>query len=371
MGQWIPIWRQALSPNGLTFFKYSNKTIFFKVTSPIAGTKIRLRLANYYGLEKYRMPSAAVAVNGRVIRLTSAGESCIFINKKETVTTDAAGCTVSPGDPIEIRLYSKTRRMNENAIEPTVFWSKRGDWSQEKEVPCSVFRKKVYEVGKRPLPALESIEVYTKDDPGVIVAFGDSITQQGTWVNPLKQRLFDLYRSDVVLLNSGIGGNRLLHAGWEGQSAIYGEAAEKRFDRDVLLIPGIKSVIIALGTNDIGLTRKGKTDYVTTEQILDSYVRLIGRAKKFGLRVIGTTLLPRKGSPDYKEPYKEQMRQEINCWIREKSPYDYVIDFDKAIQDKKDPLRIREGCCLKDKLHPNKRGGKILADAVEIGELLR
>lgn len=369
MGQWIPIWRQALSPNGLTFFKYSNKTIYFKVTSPLTGTKIRLRLANYYGQEKYRIPSVATVVNGRVFRFTSAGESCICINKNEVITTDAADCTVNPGDIIEIRLYSKTRRMNENAIEPPIFWSRRGDWSLEKEVPCSPFRTKVYEIGKRPFPAMESVEVYTKDNPSVIVAFGDSITQQGTWVNPLKQKLFDIYGSEVVLLNSGIGGNRLLHAGWEGQAAIYGEAAEKRFDRDVLSVPGVKSVIIALGTNDIGLTRKGKADYVTTEQMVDSYVRLASRAKEAGLRVIGTTILPRKGSPDYKEPYKEQMRQEVNRWIREESPYDCVIDFDKVMQDEKDPLRMRDGCSLKDRLHPNKRGGNILADAVGIREL--
>lgn len=370
MGRWIPIWRQALSPDGFTFFKYSNKTITFTAISPISGSKIRLRLANYYGPQEYILPSVSLKADGNIICLTNGGDNLFHIGKGKIVTTDSTDYKLIPGNSIEVRLYSMSGRMNENAIEPEIFWSRRGDWTQEREVPYSLFRKRIYETGKRPFPVLESIEVYTEDHPRVIVAFGDSITQQGTWVNLLRRRLYEDYGSGAVLLNSGIGGNRLLHAGWEGQAAMYGEAAEKRFDRDVLSIPEVKAVIIALGTNDIGLTHKGRTDYVTVEQMIDSYTRLVSRAKKAGLRVIGTTLLPRKGSPDYREPYKEKMRQEINQWIRERAPYDCVIDFDKAIQDDQDPLRIRKGCSLKDKLHPNKRGGKILADTVELKELM-
>ena len=107
------------------------------------------------------------------------------------------------------------------------------------------------------------------------------------------------------------------------------------------------------------------------EEIIAGYKRLIGRAKKAGIRVVGATILPAKGCTYYGGPYKDSMRQEVNKWIRTEAPYDCVLDYDKAICDEKDPLMIKKGCSLHDRIHPNKRGGEILARSVDMKLLFK
>lgn len=372
MYQWIPVWRQALTPDGLTFFKYKNKTIFFSVKCPLDAKKVRLRFANYYGPEDYELGSCSLKAGERIYTITSEGNGKICIPKNRIVVTDEKECRIRKGESLEVRLYSTTGKMNENATETNIFWSKKGNWTKEENVSSSIFRSIVYGTAKRPVPALEAIEVYTECKPQVIVAFGDSITQQATWVNPLRERLYEKYGDKVILLNSGIGGNRILHDGTEGQAARFGESAEKRFDRDVLSIAGITTVIIAVGTNDIAQPKsKDCQDFVTVEEIIAGYKRLIGRAKKAGIRVVGATILPAKGCTYYGGPYKDSMRQEVNKWIRTEAPYDCVLDYDKAICDEKDPLMIKKGCSLHDRIHPNKRGGEILARSVDMKLLFK
>jgi lysophospholipase L1-like esterase len=48
------------------------------------------------------------------------------------------------------------------------------------------------------------------------------------------------------VLNLGISGNRLLH-----DSACYGERLLTRFRRDALEQPGVRTVVVQIGINDI------------------------------------------------------------------------------------------------------------------------
>ena len=56
------------------------------------------------------------------------------------------------------------------------------------------------------------------------------------------------------------------------------------------------------------------------------------------------------------------MRLEFNAWIREQSGADGVIDYDKAAADEENPGRMKEGIHIGDGLHPNTRGGELMAD---------
>ena len=89
---------------------------------------------------------------------------------------------------------------------------------------------------------------------GTVVAFGDSITdgafsQQDAnqrWPNVLGDRLQRLDGPTQAVIDEGIGGDRLLN-----DSPCFGQSGLNRFDRDVLGQPGVRDVIVLLGTNDL------------------------------------------------------------------------------------------------------------------------
>ena len=114
-------------------------------------------------------------------------------------------------------------------------------------------------------PYVTLVEVQTSTPTGVVVALGDSITQGSAstsnafrgWPDRLAERLAPLH---WAVVNAGIGGNRLLRYG-------LGPSALARLDRDVLSVPGLKTIILMEGINDIGvgLGNANSTDPVTAE----------------------------------------------------------------------------------------------------------
>ena len=102
---------------------------------------------------------------------------------------------------------------------------------------------------------LSSVDVTAPADTGLIVAFGDSITDGATstvgrrslagpacW---LQRLLANPATANLAIVNQGISGNRVLREGTATN-------ALARFDRDVISQPGVKWVMMLEGINDIG-----------------------------------------------------------------------------------------------------------------------
>ncbi len=177
-----------------------------------------------------------------------------------------------------------------------------------------------------------------------VVAFGDSITDGAEttrgadrrWPDVLARRFQadrDLRHLGVV--NSGISGNRLLHdpnppAGSpaEGYANYFGQAALRRFDRDVLARPGASHVIVLLGVNDLGHpgTSAPESERVSAQDVIDGHRRLIARAHAHGLLVHGGTITPFKDDTfGFYSPENEAARQTVNRWIRTSGEYDLSL----------------------------------------------
>lgn len=131
---------------------------------------------------------------------------------------------------------------------------------------------------------LDAVTVRTGPDIGAVVALGDSITDgwQSTtdrnrrWPDHLARRLRADPDTDIEgVANEGISGNKVLADG-SGQSAL------NRLHRDVFSHPGVRTVLLFEGVNDI----KAHTG-VAAGDLTDGYRRIIDRAHAAGVCVVG------------------------------------------------------------------------------------
>jgi lysophospholipase L1-like esterase len=224
---------------------------------------------------------------------------------------------------------------------------------------------------------LSAVLVESARKPVAVVALGDSLTDGNgstpgadrRWPDFLAQRLAP---QGVAVLNAGISGNRLLRPGM-------GESALARLDRDVLQQPGVRTVIVLLGTNDIGWPggpfAPGET-LPSAEEITQGFRQLVERSRLRGIRVVGATLPPfehaLKGTPleGHYSPRKEATRREVNEWIREAGVFDAVVDFDRLLRDPARPSRLRAEFDSGDHLHPGDAGYRAMAQAIDLQALL-
>jgi lysophospholipase L1-like esterase len=200
------------------------------------------------------------------------------------------------------------------------------------------------------------------------IALGDSITDgyQSTvsanrrWPDDLARRLLQLPASrQLSVANEGISSNDVT----ADRCPTCGVSAEARLQRDVLSQPGVSTVIFLEGINDIG-----SHAVTSADQLIAADKQIIAQAHADGLRIIGGTLTPIKGS-SYYSPQHEQIREAVNQWIRTSGAFDAVVDFDKATRDPADPQMFLPAYDSGDHLHPNDAGYQAMADAVNIASL--
>lgn len=210
---------------------------------------------------------------------------------------------------------------------------------------------------------LTAVDVRGESAAGTLVAFGDSLTAGSgsttdanrRWPDVLADRLHGRY----AVVNQGIAGNRLLRDGT-------GPRALDRFERDVLAVTGAKTVVIALGINDIQAFPQ-ETD---PARITDALRTLTERAHTRGLRVIGATLMPYEGHRNW-TPARDAVRTRVNEAIRAGGVFDQVLDFDRAARDPQQPNRLLPGYDSGDHLHLNDAGYQRLGTLADVADLLR
>jgi lysophospholipase L1-like esterase len=225
---------------------------------------------------------------------------------------------------------------------------------------------------------LSSIQVETFEPEAEAVAvIGDSITDgngatldaDSRWPDFLAARLAS---RNVAMLNAGISGGRLL-------GDRMGVNALARFNRDVLSQPRVRTVVVLLGINDIswpGTAFDPEGDRPEAGAVIAGYRQLIARAHARGIRIAGATLTPFEGAlsgtplEGYYHTGKDDLRRQVNAWIRGSGEFDAVIDFDALTRDPSHPARLRSEFDSGDHLHPGDVGNKAMADAIDLDMLL-
>jgi lysophospholipase L1-like esterase len=193
------------------------------------------------------------------------------------------------------------------------------------------------------------------------VAIGDSITDgRGTdddhnnrWTDVLSSRLQGNPPTvNVAMMNQGIGATNLI-----GSS---GNAAQGRFDRDVLGQSGVKYAIVLDGVNDIG----GGASY---DSLKSAYDDLIKRARAKNVLIYGGTITPFGGNSYYSTAH-EMVRQQVNTYIKS-GAFDGFIDFDAAVTDGGSPPKLQATYAAwsqMDGLHPGPAGYQAMGMAADL-----
>ncbi|MEU6590089.1 SGNH/GDSL hydrolase family protein [Streptomyces sp. NPDC046881] len=199
---------------------------------------------------------------------------------------------------------------------------------------------------------------------GAVAALGDSITDgwhstadlDRRWPDHLARRLRAAGAPVQGVADEGVSGNQVLADG-AGQSALH------RLDRDVLSQPGVRTVFLFEGVNDL----KAHTG-VTAADLVDGYREIARRAHAAGVCVVAATVAPFKGWPEW-DPASEAVRQEVNRFLRGSPDFDALTDFDRVLRSPYDPERILPSFDGGDHLHPDDKGMQAMADAVDLDSL--
>ncbi|WP_168355816.1 SGNH/GDSL hydrolase family protein [Sphingomonas gei] len=385
--QVVPAWTASQQPVwGADFLFPTNipqlggRTLRQIVRLGIGGTNVRIVFANTYGAQPVTLVGVHAAPSRGGSRIDSTadrivhfgGEDGVTIAPGATVTSDPLPITVAAGHDLAISIRF--------AAAPEIgsfHWDGR--------------RTGYVIAGDRIATSDPAVETTTTarlllagvlvDAPaarGTIVVLGDSITDgagatldaEARWPDYLAARAAP---QGIAVVNAGISGARLLRDGM-------GVGALARFDRDVLTQPGIATLVLALGINDIawpGTPFDPGAAAMEFDTLASGYRALVARAHGAGIRVVGTTLAPfadaLPGSPlhaTYHSPAKEALRRRINAWIRDSGAFDAVVDFDRVLQDPARPHHLAPAYDSGDHLHPGDAGNRAMADAVPLSILI-
>jgi lysophospholipase L1-like esterase len=356
------------------------------VRPTVGGERVRIRFSNAFGTTALKIGAAHIALASQDAKivpesdhaLTFGGNPSVSIPPGAPVLSDAVDLKVSQFTEIAVSIF-----LPEKTASSTVhFWGQRqtyvsevGDFSGKADIPNPTAKSSWY--------WLADVEVWASDRTTATVTFGDSITdgvgaKQGDytdWPDLLANRLAGEAGASLAVVNEGIGGNRILHDG-------AGVSALARLDRDVLAQPGVVSLIVLEGINDIGWPHLKprlpsgvvmketpfSSDLVSAQELIVGLEQIIERAHQHGIRVFGATLTPYEGA-DYFSQDGEATRQAVNQWIRSSGAFDGVIDFDAAVRDPDHPSQFRESFQSGDHLHPSAAGYKAMANAVDLAML--
>lgn len=384
---WVTAWATALQsipqraelPALYRAPDVAGRTVRQIVYPTLDGQTARIRLSNEYGRgplvirELAIAPSAggAAAAAGRAARVTFGGRDGVSVPAGGQIDSDPIRIDIAAGRPYVISSYmgpDQTMGGWHRVANQVNYVSAPGNHVDDAD-------GRAYE---RRFTQSVWVTALAVDAPqgATVAAIGDSITDgmrstlnaNRRWPDALARRLRDEGHTNVAVIDLGISGNRLL-----SDSPCYGDALERRFARDVVAHPGVRTAILLIGINDInfqamppraGLDCDAPHTAVTAEDLIAGYRRVIAEAHAHGIRLLGATLTPASLPPQ-----REAIRLAANRWIRTGGAFDGVVDFDAALRDPADPSRLRRGYDSGDHIHPSDAGYAAMGAAVPVAAL--
>ncbi|WP_406446856.1 hypothetical protein OHB14_50135 [Streptomyces sp. NBC_01613] len=331
---------------------FSNQTFRTVTMASTGGDTVRLRLSNALGTDPLTLDHITVApygngatLNSTPVDVTFGGAKSVVIPEGGELYSDPIPMTVAPRGVITTSIHL-VNQVNYLVMHPWAatdtlsYVSAVGSGDHTTDTANTAFTGTGTESG-RFADILTGVDVTTSDHRPAVSVLGDGLintrsTDTTAGYNASRFNQWLAYRlvnnTDGIpvygVVASGIENNYL---GTDQGAGAGGRAALTRLDRDVLSTPGIRTVVVTQGLEDIVA---GHDDVD-----IDSALGLLrDQLKSWGIKVIFATLTPCDGySPC--TATTDQNRIDTNTWITDQldftSPTVSYVDAESvaAVQD--------------------------------------
>lgn len=365
--KWVSIWGSAVSigenrPESIA----KDITLCYTITTPFSGSKMHLTFDNYCGTEAITIAKAVVFYHNHFYPIYVKKQESFCIEAGNRITTDDFSIDITAKDAFEVRFYLQ----DYTQMRSTVFMSGPltngtyavGDYTQQEDIPITKSRSTNY------FYFLSNISLFTQKDNHAIVCYGDSITAQD-WPDYLQKRCMNDNFFHTSVIRRATSGSRILREYDCITYESYGLKGSRRFSHevptegaDILIIQqGINDIIHPVGT-EVNPFRP-MSDLPTAEELIAGLCSYIDMAKSYGYQVYVGTLLPIEGWRTY-APFREELKEAYNDFIRTTDLIDGCIDFAKAVRNPDRPTAFLPDYDSGDHLHPSALGYQVMANAI-------
>lgn len=362
--KWVACWGNATSITDQKEAMYAkNITLRYPIRMVFDGCALRLHFSNLTGTEPVTLSKVYIEQT----TATFGGEKSVLIEPGKEVTSDEIAYEVKAGTDVNVSVYlGEITQMNAGVLITGPLSKGQyayGDHALEEELPADDTRNTNW------FYFLNTVDVLTKAENHAFICYGDSITAQ-SWPDDLAIRLWNEGIRNVAIIRRAVSGTRILRQYDCITYAAYGLKGATRFPIE-MEVAGADAVLIQHGINDIihpvGVEVnqfRPWSDMPTSADLIagveDIYIRY---AKEKGYKVYGGTLLPIYGWRTY-APFREEIKNEFNHWIRTTDKFDGYVDFEEAVRDENHPEAFAEGNDSGDHLHPSEKAYEIMAGAI-------
>jgi len=335
---------------------WQNETLRMVARSSLAGTEVRVHLANTFATSTAVFTHVSIGVQqsgpdtwGAPVELEFDGASSVTLAPGASTVSDPANLAVSANTRLIVSVYMPSGANIVSApahqLSQNVQYNYNGSDVTGSASPVPFTNEFPF------TSYVSSIDVGTVS-ASTIVAAGDSITDGTNGVADADTRWPDYLGARVASLgygvvNAGIVGDQVT-ADTSGAPSL-----TSRWLRDVLSVAGVRTVVDAAGINDL---RAG----VSAAALESAQTTLIGQAHAAGVRVLLTTITPCSGQSLCTSSF-ENARQAYNAWVRAGTSADGFADFDAAVGN---GASLATAYDSGDHIHPNAAGAELLAAAV-------
>ena len=358
------------------------------VLSPISGSKIRIELSNECAKNDVYIGGITVAkcdANGSFTdefkTITYKSNASFCVRKGEVIKTDSIDINVGVQEHFCVSIYvEKGALRSGNLIDSVNLITVKGDVTKEKSV-VNQRRKRdtVREIASKvlkmyfhkPVPLFQSVELLNDSGARAITVFGDSISQQGYWTNAFDKRIREEFSGRYSVINKSIMGNRTLRDFSKRFicKGLFGISGLNRLKRDVLNYDDTEYVIFALGTNDFlqyNSIAAPKNEKPTAKDVFDGVCEIAEKLEKKSKKLVVFNVM-NFGDCFDSCAEKEDLVHQYNAMLNENAArFHAVYDQAELVVNPEKPNCSKKEYLGKDYIHPNKKGGQLVADNVNL-----
>jgi lysophospholipase L1-like esterase len=373
--KWVSMWGNATSIAEHKAETYSkNLTLRYPVYAPFDGSALRFTFDNYCGTEPVTIDRAVVSVAAgdnaidpsTTTSITFGGQPAGHMDAGESLVSDEIPFTVTAGTTLSVSFYLRDYTLMRSATLVTGPLSRGyysiGNVCSEEVLPLNTSRSTNW------FYFLNTIDILTVEENHALICYGDSITAQD-WPDYLALSLREKGMSNLSVIRRAASGTRILRQYECITYESYGLMGVNRIPRE-LNAAGADMILIQQGINDIihpvGIEInpfRPMSDLPTIEEMIAGMVYYINQCRKKGMKVYLGTLLPICGWRTY-APFREELKNDFNDWLRHTALSDGCIDFDAVVRDIEHPESFAPGFDSGDHLHPSAAAYQSMGEAV-------